>query len=125
MREEVKNWLKQANKDFEVAEKNFNLKEYYISVFLCQQAIEKGLKAVILEKRKEKALGHSLVQLGREANIPEKFVSHLKRLSPQYFLARYPDASEDVPFELYDEKISKEFIFNSKEVLLWINNQFK
>ena len=43
MRKEVTNWIKQANKDLEVAEKTFNIKEYYSAVFWCQQAIEKGL----------------------------------------------------------------------------------
>ena len=125
MRKEVTNWIKQANKDLEVAEKTFNIKEYYSAVFWCQQAIEKGLKAVILEKAKEKAMGHSLVQLGKEAEVPQEFISKLKKISPQYFLARYPDASEDVPYELYDEDITKEFLEISKEVLAWINNQLK
>ena len=41
MREEINNWLKQARKDLEVAEKNFQIKEYYASAFWCQQAVEK------------------------------------------------------------------------------------
>lgn len=125
MREEIANWLKQANKDLEVAEKNFKIKEYYISAFLCQQAIEKGLKAVILFKSKEKPVWHSLVKLGNLARVPENFFSKLKLLSPQYFLSRYPDASEDVQYELYDEKITEEFLNISKEILKWINNQLK
>ena len=125
MRKEISNWLKQANRDCEVAEKNFNLKEYYAAAFWAQQAVEKGLKALILEKTKEKALGHSLVYLGKIASVPENFISKLKKLSPQYFLARYPDASEDTPFELYDSEITKELVEISKEVLGWINNQLK
>ena len=121
----MNNWLRQANKDLEVAEKTFKIEEYYSVVFWCQQAVEKGLKAVILEKTREKTIGHSLVQLGKEANVPAEFVSKLKKLSPQYFLARYPDASEDVPFELYDKEITKEFLSISEEVLSWINNQLK
>jgi len=125
MREEIENWLKQANKDLEAAQKNFEIKEYYISAFLCQQAIEKGLKAVILLKTKEKIIGHSLIHLGKLADIPNKFISKLKIISPQYFLSRYPDATEDVPFELYDDEIVKNFLAIAKEVLEWINLQFK
>ena len=125
MREEISNWLKQANKDLEVAEKTFKIKEYYSVVFWCQQSVEKGLKALILEKTREKVIGHSLVQLGKEAKVPENFISKLKKLSPQYFLARYPDASEDVPYELYDENITREFLDIAKEVLEWINSQLK
>ena len=44
MRREVINWLKQANKDLEVAEKTFNLREHYSAVFWCQQAVEEGIE---------------------------------------------------------------------------------
>ncbi len=125
MRSEINNWIRQANKDLNVAEKNFDIEEYYSATFWCQQAIEKGLKALILHKTRETPLGHSLVKLGKLAVVPKDFISKLKKLSPQYFLSRYPDASEDVPFELYDEKITKEFLDISKEVLEWINNQLK
>lgn len=124
MREEINNWLRQANRDLKVAEKNFDIEEYYSAVFWCQQAVEKGLKAVILKRTKDKSFGHSLVQLGKQAKVPDEFVSKLKLLSPQYFLSRYPDASEDVPFELYDWKITKNFLEISKGVLKWVNNQF-
>src|SRR3989344_3890523 len=122
MREEIKNWLRQSNRDLQVAEKNFDINEYYSSVFWSQQAVEKGLKAVILEKTRENISNHSLVQLGNAAMVPKEFISKLKKLSPQYFLARYPDASQDVPFELYDENITKEFLEIAREVLEWINN---
>jgi HEPN domain-containing protein len=125
MRKEISNWIEQANKDLEVAEKTFKIREYYYAVFWCQQAVEKGLKAVVLDQTKDKVMGHALVQLGKEAKVQEDFISKLKKLSPQYFLARYPDASEDVPYELYDEKITKEFLDIATEVLAWINNQLK
>ena len=35
MREEVRLLLEQSEKDLEVAEKNFEIKEYYVSAFLC------------------------------------------------------------------------------------------
>lgn len=124
VREEVTHWLKQANKDFEVAKKNFEIEEYYSAAFWSQQAVEKGLKALILHKKKEKALGHSLVYLGRDAGIPSNIVPKLKKLSPQYFLARYPDASEEVPYDLYDKVTSKEFLDIAQEVLAWINKHF-
>ena len=46
MRKEAENWWKQALKDFEVAGKNLEIDQYYIVAFLCQQAVEKGLKAL-------------------------------------------------------------------------------
>ena len=45
MREEVNRWWKQSLKDLESAKKNFSIDEYYVSAFLCQQAVEKALKS--------------------------------------------------------------------------------
>jgi len=50
MRREIINWIRQANRDFEVAVKNFEIGEYYSAVFWCQQAIEKGLKGSLYIK---------------------------------------------------------------------------
>jgi len=125
MRKEIENWWKQAEADLKTAENSFNNKDYYASAFWCQQSVEKGLKAVILSKSKEKIIGHSLIHLGKTAEIPESYISKLKRLSPQYFLSRYPDASEDIPYELYDENVSNLFLKIAKEVSLWIKNQLK
>ena len=125
MREEINNWIVQARHDLEVAEHSLKGNFFDAATFYSQQTVEKGLKAVILYKTKEKPIGHSLIYLGKLADIPKEFISKLKKLSPQYFLARYPDASEDVPFELYDKKIAEEFVNISKEVLSWINNQLK
>ena len=125
MRREIENWWKQAEIDLKTAENSFKNKDYYASVFWCQQSVEKGLKAVILSKSKEKIMGHSLIYLGKTAGIPKDYISKLKKLSPQYFLSRYPDASEDIPYELYDEDISNLFLEIAKEVLSWIKNQIK
>lgn len=52
MRKDSAMWLEQAEKDFEVAKKNFQLKEWYVVAFFCQQAVEKALKALYQEKKK-------------------------------------------------------------------------
>lgn len=126
MRKEIENWWKQAEKDFDSAKKNFEISEYYLTAFLCQQAVEKGLKAFILAKTREKRIeGHSLVYLGKEAKLPPNFFPGLKKLSPQYFLSRYPDVTEDVPYELYDEKLAKEFLDIARGVLEWIRKRLR
>jgi len=125
MRTEIKNWLMQAEEDLDSAEKNFEINKHYLVSFLCQQAVEKGLKALILAKSREKPIGHSLIYLGKLAGVPKKYFSELKKLSPQYFISRYPDISEDIPYELYDEESSKNFLKIAREVIEWIKGQLK
>ena len=126
MRKETENWWLQAKEDFDSAQINFKAKKYYLSVFMCQQAAEKALKCFVLNKKKEISFdGHSLIYLGKIAKIPNSFFSGLKKLSPHYILARYPDVSEEVPYELYDEVQSKEFLKFTEEILKWIKKHLK
>lgn len=53
MRKETENWWKQAEEDLDSAQKNLEIKKYYLVAFLSQQAVEKGLKALILFKSKK------------------------------------------------------------------------
>lgn len=114
-------WLKQAEEDLITAESMIEKKRYYASAFFSQQAAEKALKASILKKKREEKTTHSLVYLGKEADIPQKFMEPLRRLSPQYFLARYPDASDELPIDLYSEQSAQEFLTTAREVIAWVN----
>ncbi|MBI1956191.1 MAG: HEPN domain-containing protein [Acidobacteria bacterium] len=126
MRKEIQNWWQQAEKDLEKAQWLYAGKHFDGTALYCQQAIEKALKALILMTTREKRIeGHSLVYLGRAAKIPARFVPGLKKLSPQYFISRYPDMTEEAPYELYDESLAKEYLNFASEVLKWIRRQLK
>lgn len=125
MRLETEHWWKQAQSDLQKAQVLFNSKNFDGVAFYCQQATEKALKAVILNITKEKVEGHSLVYLGKQAKVPDDFFSELKKLSPQYFLSRYPDASEEIPYELYDENIAKSFLNIAERIITWTEKQLK
>lgn len=101
MKEEILHWWKQAERDFHKADVLYQSGDYDGVAFYSQQAVEKALKAVILYTTKEKTEGHSLVYLGKTSQVPADFFVGLRKLSPQYFLSRYPDASEEIPYELY------------------------
>ncbi|KYK28553.1 MAG: hypothetical protein AYK19_20860 [Theionarchaea archaeon DG-70-1] len=76
--------------------------------FLCQQAVEKSLTALILHTKREFYPSHSLIYLGKSVGIPHTFHSFLRELTPQYTISRYPNAAGEVPFELYDEEMAIE-----------------
>ena len=116
MRLEVLNWFKQAEKDLEKAEILFKNQSFDGTAFYSQQTAEKALKAAILFKKEDKAEGHSLIYLGKEARIPEFLFPQLKKLSPQYIISRYPDVSDDLPSDLYDEELAKGFLETARKV---------
>lgn len=126
MRKETKNWLEQSRDDFEKAKILFNSGHFDGSSFYCQQAVEKALKALIMSRSKERSVdGHSLIHLGKLAKAPQSYFSGLKKLSPQYFISRYPDVTEDVPYELYDADMAEEFMDIARDMLGWIGKQLK
>ena len=124
MREEIKNLIEQAEKDFEVAKKNFDIGEYYISAFLCQQAIEKILKAYFaIKKGKSAGATHSLIYLAKETQVPKEFYDFLGSLTPEFITTRYPDVAGDAPYRLYHREKVEIYITKSSELIRWIKNQ--
>jgi len=126
MRKDSAMWLEQAEKDFEVAKKNFQLKEWYVVAFFCQQAVEKALKALYQEKKKDVAPStHSLVFLGHEVGIPSKYIFFLKNLTTDFVATRYPDVFEEVPYRQYVKEAVEDHLKYTEEVLQWVKSKLK
>jgi len=124
VREETRIWWKQAEEDFDSAKANFQIKKFYLSVFLCQQAIEKGLKAYYFEvKKTSPGTTHSLIYLATETKIPREFFKFLRKITPEFVNTRYPDAAYGTPSELYDEEIASEYLKETEEVMRWLKSK--
>jgi HEPN domain-containing protein len=116
MKEEISNWLEKAEKDLRAAKNSFNSADYEWSAFQCQQSAEKALKALSLKKIKKVRKIHDLVELGKNAAIPEKLLNKLKKLTMAYLYSRYPDVKEDVNLK---EKVP-EFLNIAEDVVKWV-----
>lgn len=104
----AKVWFEQADHDLSVARKVFELEEYYLVVFLCQQASEKALKSLgkILDiDTGKKHFLRSLLAL-----FPKEIASRIGDAAPgsadidaYYLSSRYPDAFSDevAPFRAF------------------------
>lgn len=78
MRKEIENWWKQAEADLNSAKNSFNSKDYYVCAFLCQQAVEKALKALLFKKGFELIKTHDLVLLAKKINAPIILFSYVR-----------------------------------------------
>lgn len=125
MREELINLFKQAEKDFDVAEKNFKLKEYYVVAFFCQQSVEKALKTLLMKNKKKLIKTHSISKMAKLVGVPKKLNFKIAELEPVYQESRYPDVSEGLPYEKYEEQDVIEFLNTAEEVLTWIEHKVK
>ena len=95
------------------------------AAFYCQQATEKSLKYILVMTKKESYPIHSLIKLGKLVGVPKEFEDFLKNLTKEYYLSRYPDVTEDAPFEMYDQIEVSNVVKKTKEFLRWINMQMK
>ena len=50
---EAGNWIRQSEADIRSATHSYQSKDYYVTAFLCQQAVEKALKAYMIIKKKD------------------------------------------------------------------------
>jgi HEPN domain-containing protein len=103
-RESARLW-EQAQEDLDTADKLIRVQKYYASAFFSEQAAEKVLKAMYLERKRRAAFTHDLIELAEELSAPENAVRAAVELSPDYLLTRYPDAANAVPARLYDRRL--------------------
>ena len=119
MKEEVKRWWDVAKEDYDTAKFNFEGEDYRATTFLCQQSVEKALKAFMLKKSGKIRKIHDLVELGKNADLPSEFLNEAKQLTLAYIYARYPDIEEVRNLN----KIVKKFLKASEEILKWVKKQ--
>ncbi len=110
MRTEVENWWRQAKEDFNSAKFNDFGKKYYVCAFLCQQAVEKALKALYILEKENLFKTHHLLRLARDLNFPEQLLKKISTLEPVYQETRYPDVSKNIPAEEFGKEITSNFI---------------
>lgn len=124
MREEIARLIKQAERDLSNARKNIGIDAYEVAAFLSQQAVEKFLKAVwMLERREGPPRTHSLTELGDLMGVPAEIRMHLVYLNPDYTTARYPDAANGVPGEIYDRPTAEAKVTAAEEVFRWLRRR--
>jgi HEPN domain-containing protein len=121
MRIETQRLIKQADRDLENAAKNVGIAAFEVAAFLAEQSVEKYLKAAWTEVRREAAPRiHSLTELGDALGVPADIRRHLVNLNADYTTARYPDAANGVPYEVYDLVTAEAKVRAAGEAVAWI-----
>ncbi len=111
--------------DLKTAKANIGIKKYFATAFFSQQAAEKALKAMALEKLREPMKSHNLLELAKKIKAPHEIMRCLIELNPDFIISRYPDAANGLPYELYDLKKAKQKAAYSGKVLKWVKEWIK
>ena len=124
MRPEAEAWWEQARADLRGAEQNLSTGLYYVAAFLSQQAAEKSLKALIVEKKRVlPPHSHNLADLGKLCGVPNELETALLKLNPDYVNTRYPDAANGIPSRMFNEEIAREHLAFAKRIVEWVAQQ--
>lgn len=121
IREEAKWWIDDAYRSLKIAEENHKRAFYEVTVFYCQQALEKLLKgSVIALKKTRPKKTHKLMNLysavQKAVPLSEDLTDFLHMISPYYFTARYPDVAMGMPVEVITKRFAQESLEKSKRI---------
>ncbi|MGQ9622119.1 MAG: HEPN domain-containing protein [Candidatus Caldatribacteriaceae bacterium] len=121
MSERSKDWLKQAQRDIEVAEEMTRDGFYEWACFIAQQGAEKAAKAV-LQKMHVTAWGHSLLELlrilGQETPISEDLLDCARALDHYYIPTRCPNGFiAGSPMEYFTRKEAQDALLCARRIL--------
>jgi|SRR3989339_759748 len=127
LREKVAYWLENAEYDLQTAKIMDESSRYSYTAFMCQQALEKIIKAIYLQNNsKEAPKSHNLVYLVGITNLilSEEQTKLFAELSSFYLEGRYPTYKEKMS-KLINKSKSQEILSKSKDVFKWLKSQIK
>lgn len=124
MRDEADQWLRLARTDLRTARQLVEDAIYYAAVFFAQQAAEKALKSVWIERNAELApRTHNLVGLSRDLGAEEAIAAAAAELAPEFILTRYITPDVASPEELYDRASADVHVGPAQTIVDWVEQQ--
>jgi HEPN domain-containing protein len=118
--ENISFWLKSSLDDLNTAKAMLLAKRYNYALFMCQQAIEELLKAVIVVQTNDRPpFLHDLITLSKKINlkIPKHIYKNLSDINPHYIVARYKPQRFDP--NIYNLTAAKKAIKITQETIKW------
>lgn len=114
-------WLRQAKRDLEHAQRALEDGDYEWTCFASQQSAEKAVKSLFL-KANRSAWGHSvaalLQQLPEPWTVDEALVDAGKELDKHYIPPRYPNSyPQGAPYDYYTRSEAERAIARARDII--------
>ncbi len=123
----IERWVEQARYDLETARAMQQSGRYLYVVFCCQQAVEKALKALIVQETSDfPPRLHNLPRLAEIAGVgldPDR-EAFIGELSGYYIQTRYPEQIECLSSALHRDTAA-ETLRQTEEVIQWLLSMLK
>ena len=126
MSDTVKQWLERMRYDLDTARAMLKMRKYLYVSFMCQQAVEKGLKAILAKHNERIPLIHNLRKLAImamvENEMTEEQIDLLEQLTPFAIKARYGSYKKRLS-ELCDRGKAAEFVDRTGRFARWLEGK--
>ncbi|MFA5430291.1 MAG: HEPN domain-containing protein [Candidatus Omnitrophota bacterium] len=124
----TKKWVERAKYDLATADAMFVGKRYLYVAFMCQQALEKMMKAIIISQNGEVLRTHNLVRLaelsGVSSVIGQSNIEFLSNLTPFAVESRYGDYRCKLS-EIINKKTAFDYLEKTKTVFKWLKKRIE
>jgi HEPN domain-containing protein len=127
IKKDIQYWVNISKYDLDTASSLLKSKRYLYVLFMCQQAIEKMLKGIIILKTKEfPPRIHNLVKLAELAGIRKQDIDFefLDKLSFYYIETRYPEEQLKL-HKTISNKLCAIYYNETKRIYLWLKYLLK
>jgi HEPN domain-containing protein len=111
--------------DLEIAEKNIGIGGYDTAAFLAHQSVEKLLKALMAASGRAVPRTHYIDELAEQLELPPEVRTHIDGLTADYMLSRYPDITDQVPYEQYDRALAAEKVRAAQNVFRMLKERYE
>lgn len=125
LEEKVTFWKIKAKENYRLAQQHYKLKNYAWCLFLCHLALEKMLKARVLESTKREApYTHDLVLLAKLTHIKfgDQTLEYLDTINKFNIEARYEDYKDKLKRRA-DATYTKKILDITKDLFTWFSKQ--
>ena len=126
-KDKIEYWLDIADYDLATAQAMMDTNRYLYVVFMCQQAIEKIIKALYVQAfDDEPPRSHNLGFIFKKIAVdaPTDTMQHLNMLSAYYIESRYPEYKERLS-SIIDKGKAKKLLLKTEEVYAWLKSLLK
>lgn len=124
----VAHWVERSKYDLDTAKAMLDTGRYLYVGYMCQQSVEKLIKAIIAQQNKENLPIHNLNRLAEVAEITKRLNSDqttfLADLTPFCIEARYGDFKESLS-EIIDNEKAKTVYQQTQEFFQWLYRQIR
>lgn len=123
----IEYWIEIAEYDLETAKAMLKSKRYLYVGFMCNQVIEKILKAYFVKVNKaQPPYTHKLIRLAEECNLYKTMSDQQKNfifeITPLNIEARYPTLKDEIA-KVLNKQNCKKIIKETEEMVQWIKSK--